>query len=332
MGKSTAMWGKTSGKVGGLVYSTSGGETIVREYNPNVSNPNTVNQVNQRARMKLMSQLSAALAPVIAMTKEGLVSKRNKFTKKNFENSYAVGGVAQVSYENIQLTEGNTGLPQIAVASAIGTGGNNISMYFETEPSASISRVVYCLFSKTDEGKLNYVNSTIVEQRQTQGASVFFAGSIPAPAGVEYVVYAYGMSDTSEKASARYGNLGVTNGTDIATLVANRTISFEDYSFTQTRGATLGADGEPVEPTPAGSVRVFATATAGGTATGGGTYQVGAQVTLTATPNSGYEFSRWIVNGSQQTYSTTNPLVIASIQNNLDLVAVFSDNSGGGGL
>ena len=76
MGKVTSLYGKTMGKSGSVVFSTSGGFTIAREYNPHVANPISPSQVNQRARMKLMSQLSAALSPVIAMTKEGLVSKR----------------------------------------------------------------------------------------------------------------------------------------------------------------------------------------------------------------------------------------------------------------
>ena len=113
MGKVTSLYGKTSGKIGSIVFSTPGGETIAREYNPHVANPNTPAQVNQRARMKLMSQLSAALAPVVVMQKEGLVSKRNKFASKNFDSCYVLNGEAQITYENVQLTEGNTSLPPI---------------------------------------------------------------------------------------------------------------------------------------------------------------------------------------------------------------------------
>ena len=61
MAKNTSLFGKVSGKIGAVVFSTSGGQTISREYNPHVSNPNTQAQIDQRARMKLMSQLSAAL-------------------------------------------------------------------------------------------------------------------------------------------------------------------------------------------------------------------------------------------------------------------------------
>ena len=330
MGKATAMWGKTSGKVGGLVYGVSGGEQIVREYNPNVSNPSTDAQVNQRARMKLMSQLSASLAPSIAMTKDGLTSKRNKFVAKNFENSYALNGVAQVTYENLQLTEGNLGLPQISVNAGLLQNQRHLSAWFAQEPSQNISRVVYNIFSKSQEGKLSFETSVIVTQRATTAGSdtfYFMLQDVIVPSG-DIVVYAYGMIDTSERATANYGNLNVVDGSDIARLVATRAISFTDYQFTQTRGTTIGADNQPVTPTPAGSIRVFATALGdGGTVSGGGTYEEGATVTLTATPAQGYTFVRWVKNGTSETLSTANPYTFTAATQ-VDALAIF-DISGG---
>lgn len=322
MGKSTAMWGKTSGKVGGLVYATSGGETIVREYNPNVANPSTTAQVDQRARMKLMSQISASLAPSLAIQKSGLVSARNKFTKINFSNSYALNGVAQVSYENLQLTEGNLGLPQIRAIGEILDNSRTVAAAFLDEPSSNISRIVYCIFSKSQEGKLSYISSQIVSTRAATIMGFFQATFRDVPAG-DIVIYAYGMIDTSERATAQYGNLNVVDGSDIAKLVATRAISFTDYQFTQTRGTTLGANNQPVVPTPDGSVRIFATALGdGGTVTGGGTYEIGASVTLTATPASGYTFRAWLRNGTNQVVSTSNPYTF-NAANQLDLIAAF---------
>lgn len=325
MGKSSSMWGKTTGKVGGLVYATAGGEQIVREYNPNVSNPSTDAQVNQRAKMKLMSQLSASLASVIAMSKTGLVSRRNKFTKKNFEYAYAVDGTAQVSYENLQLTEGNLSLPQISGRVVDGY----MAVNFAVAPSANIKRVVWCVFNKTSEGKLEFVDSAIITARGTEDryfewqTQVFFGvGGVPSN---DIVIYAYGMIDTNAQASARYGNLNVESATDLATLVANRTLDYQNYQFTGTRGATW-KQGQ-TEPQYSGSsigpnqVRVYVTATNGGTVSGGGVYDIGTEVTLTATPNSGYTFVKWQVNGGGD-YSTRNPVTL-TVNETVDLVAVF---------
>lgn len=321
MGKSSAMWGKTSGKVGGLVYATSGGEQIVREYNPSVANPNTDAQVNQRAKMKLMSQLSASLASSLAMQKDGLVSIRNKFTKRNFGYADAVNGVAQVSYENLQLTEGNLGLPQIIVTAIASEGQRQLNIGFAEAPSENINRVVYNLYAKSQEGKLSFIKSEIITQRLDTSIGMFFHYETEVYNTSDIVIYAYGMVDTSERASARYGNLNVVDGSDLAKLVASRAISFTDYQFTQTRGATLGSNNQPITPTPAGSVRIFATATNGGTVSGGGTYEIGQTATLTATPDTGYEFVKWTLNGGGD-YATRNPVTI-NVQSQLDLVANF---------
>lgn len=335
MGKVTSLYGKTMGKIGSIVFSTSGGETIAREYNPHVANPNTMAQVNQRARLKLMSQLSAALAPVVAMRKEGLTSARNKFVQRNFGASYASGGVAQISYENVQLTSGNAGLPQLKWEALQVEQTPTLFTFFTDEPSANISRVVHCLFRKTDEGKLEYVSSVIVSQRNAAIEGRYFQASFQVAElngetgnlTANYVLYAYGMSDTSESASARYGNLNVQNATDIARLVATRSISFEDYQFTQTRGASANSGEDQSTDVPAGSARVFVTAIGnGGTVSGGGTFQIGTQVTVVATPASGYTFVKWMYNGTELTASTSASYTF-TLNEQTDLVAVFD---GGG--
>lgn len=338
MGKVTSLYGKTTGKIGSIVFSTSGGETIAREYNPHVANPNTMSQVNQRARMKLMSQLSACFANVIAMRKEGLVSARNKFVKRNFDASYTSDGVAQISYENVQLTSGNSGLPAIAWALSQDASTSAMQVFFKDAPSANISRIVYCLFRKTDEGKLEFVSSVIASVRSIASFNGYF------PSGFEgismdtqngkltanYVIYAYGMSDTSERATARYGELNVQSATDIARLVATRTISFEDYQFTQTRGVSANSGSDQSEAVPAGSARVFVTALGtGGSVSGAGTFEIGTQVTVVATPASGYVFDRWIYNGTNQTASTSASYTF-TLNEQTDLVAVFAADGGGG--
>lgn len=338
MGKVTSLYGKTTGKIGSIVFSTSGGETIAREYNPHVANPNTMSQVNQRARMKLMSQLSAALAPVIAMRKEGLTSARNKFVQRNFGNSYASEGVAQFSYENVQLTSGNAGLPQLKWTAIEVEKTPTLYAYFTDEPSSTISRVVYCLFRKTDEGKLEYLSSVISSQRVAPYEGRYFQVSFEiAPLNAEtgylsanYVIYAYGMTDTSERATAQYGNLNVQNATDIARLVATRTISFEDYQFTQTRGVSASQGKDKSEDVPAGSARVFVTALGtGGSVSGGGIFTIGSTVQVTATPASGYVFDRWIYNGTNTTASTSANYSF-TLNEQTDLVAVFAADGGGG--
>lgn len=319
MGKVTSLYGKTTGKIGSIVFSTSGGETIAREYNPNVANPNTQGQINQRARLKLMSQLSASLAPVIAIPKQGLVSARNAFTKKNFDLSMADNGVAQISYENVQLTNGNLGLPTIEAERSQESG---ITINLADNATSSVSRVVYILFRKTAEQRLQFVSSVIAE---APGANGTFPATLPYTSG-DIVLYAYGMRDTSESASAKYGNMQVANALDVARLTAYRTISSDDYQFTETRGATMFTDQSAITPVPEGSARVFVTALGNGTATGAGVFEIGQSVTVSATPGQGYAFQGWKDNTSQQIVSTesTYTFVLSGLT---DLVAVFVQES-----
>lgn len=316
MGKVTSLYGKTTGKIGSIVFSTSGGETIAREYNPNVSNPNTQAQINQRARLKLMSQLSAALSPVIAIPKQGLVSARNQFTKKNFDLSMAENGVAQISYENVQLTNGNLGLPTIEATRAQGSG---ITINLADDATSSVSRVVYILYRKTAEQRLQFVSSVIAE---AAGANGTYPATLPYTEG-DIVLYAYGMRDTSESASAKYGDMKVANAVDVARLTAYRSISSEDYQFTETRGATMYADQSEITPVPEGSARVFVTAFGGGSVSGGGVYVIGTQVTITATPQAGYIFAGWRDNLTQQLVSSEASYTF-TLEGQTDLVAIFN--------
>lgn len=340
MAKNTSLFGKVSGKLGAVVFSTSGGETISREYNPNVANPNTQAQINQRARMKLMSQLSGAMASVIAMPKQGLVSARNKFVKRNFAASNASKGIAQVSYENLQLTEGNAPLAQ--VVGTIVNGALKIGLSGAVSPD--ISRVVYVVFKKNEGGQLQLVSSVIQNEDVVEGWSGsttahFIINSTDFSIGIErdasgptadYVIFAYGMKDASAKATAQYGNYNCVDAQDIARLVATRSISTTDYNFTETRGGTWKRGTTEITSTPEGSIRVYVTVLGdGGTVTGGGTYELGAQVTIQATPDNDYSFSRWVKNGTNEIFSTQNPYTFTANEL-VDVVAYFKYEGGGG--
>ena len=318
MGKVTSLYGKTKGKIGSIVFSTSGGETIAREYNPHVSNPSTQAQVNQRARLKLMSQLSASLAPVIAIPKQGLVSSRNTFTKLNFGASYATNGTAQITYENVQLTNGNAGLPSIVATRAQGSG---VTIQLAEDASNAVNRVVYIMYRKTSEQTLQLVQSIIVESAGTSGS---FAGSMIYTEG-DLVFYAYGMKDLNANASAAYGNMAVANAVDVARLVATRKVDNSSYQFTQTRGATMFADENEIADVPEGSARVFVAAFPGGTVSGGGIYEIGQNATVVATPNSGYRFVGWRVNGTSEIISTDASYTF-EVKGLTDLVAFFEES------
>lgn len=321
---------KGVGKIENIVVSQVGGYSIARAYQPNVSNPSTLPQVNQRARLKLASQLAAALAPVIAMAKQGLMSGRNQFIKKNMPWISSDMGVAQVSYENLQLTNGTIGLPSVSVSRA----SNKLTVKLSATAESSVSQVVYICYHKNSENALQLIGSKI---QTVAGEDGLFQTEFDDPTG-DVVVFAYGMKALSGAASAKYGSYQVQNATDIASLVGTRKLSAGDFQFTKTRGATIFAGEEQNTQPSDNQVMVYITAGAGGSVAcnkfsgNRGAVDKGTEVTVTATPNEGYTFNGWFDNGANRVSTSASYMFTANEET--DLIARFTSNtpSGGGGL
>ena len=317
MARINSILGKINGKVGNMVFASTGGEVIAREYNPNVSNPSTAAQVDQRAKLKLLSQIAAALAPVIVIPKEGLKSSRNLFIKKNFSSVDAESGIAQVTYENLQITAGNAALPAIHI---VRSQQNGVQVYLEERCDAAVSRVVYIMYKKSSEQTLQYMQSVVAQEAGSNG--IFPAQMLYVEGDI--VIFAYGMKDLNGKATATYSDYSVESGLDIAKLAMSRQLNMSDYQFTKTRGTTLFAgESESIE-VPEGSARVFVTALGPGSVSGAGVYEIGTEVTVVATPNSGMYFRGWKDNGSNLIVSMDASYTF-TLNAQTDLIAVFSD-------
>lgn len=232
--KLNGILGKGSGKLGSSVFAISGGIQIMREYNPNVSNPNTDAQINQRAKLKLMSQIAADLASVIVIPKSGLVSARNRFISKNIGLVEAVDGEATVNYVALQLTASDSAFP--AVTGSIDKKGK-LSVELAKMPAADVQKVVYCAFAKDDTNQLSLIGTTIIDRND---ATNNFAATF-ANAGDAYVVYAYGIKTNTIAANSNYDNYDIQGATDIARLVASRSITLDASGTTRTSGVLVAA-------------------------------------------------------------------------------------------
>lgn len=351
--KLNAANGKGVGKKGNSVFSINHGVQIEREYNSHVSNPNTPEQVSQRARFKLISQVSAAVEPVLVFRRKGLQSPRNIFTKVNMGFVYADVEGAQVTYENLQIAPGNNGLPAIYLERSSALGQDNIEYGLLGPVGADVKRVIFCFFIKGSENRLTYVFSRILETPLP--ADIYMAVE-PASAFMQdqdIICLAYGMKDKNKAASAKYYSYQIMSGEDIARLVANRKLDENNYTFTQTRGTTLGR-GQSASPSPSvGHTLLYITALDGGSVDvvvnsaspirmGSGylDVQYGDRLTLTPVSPSGvpegfvqgvWQFKGWYNNGSQTPFSTENPLSLI-VNGMLDIVADWYFLSGIVGL
>ena len=222
---------KGVGKIENIVVSQMGGVSIARAYQPNVSNPKTDKQVDQRARLKLASQIAAAMSPVIAIPKNGLESARNGFIKKNMDLITAVEGTAEMQFPKIQLTNGSIPLP--ALKAEFSENGY-FTFGLASDPGDSISRMVYALFKKNAAGQLEFFKSYVTSNPTLQKDWLMGEDGLVG----EVVVYGYGIKDLSSAATTKFANYNIATGADIAKLVSTRTMNASDYQFTKTSGIT----------------------------------------------------------------------------------------------
>lgn len=235
-----------TGKLADTVMSVRNGEQLARKYQPVVYNPSTAAQVAQRAKLKLMSQMSAVMAPVIAIPRQGAVSSRNLFTKKNFPLATYSSDTASIDLPSIQLTSSVVGLGTVELSRV----ADGILAYIVTsEAPVDVDRVVYSLFEKGSDNRLRYVGSLVAN---ADDATADFQVKFPLRE-TELVVLAYAVRDNTEAARATFGNMQTVSAEQIAKLLVTRTLTESDVTLTETRGYQLEAGPAPtqsVSPAP----------------------------------------------------------------------------------
>lgn len=224
--------GTGSGKLGSSVFSVTAGKQIVRQYQPVVTNPSTQTQVNNRARLKLISQLSAVMGDVIAIPRKGNVSSRNLFVSDNYHVTEAINGVATVDLSAIGLTRGGVQIPYIN-AERVDT--TSIDVALADKADQIVDRVVYIMFYRNRSGELQLADSAVVETAGTDGKFPYSFGYIAQ----DVVVYAYGIYDKNNKATAKFSDYAVETGTEVASLISDRKVSDKDYLISKTQGIFL---------------------------------------------------------------------------------------------
>lgn len=234
MAKIYGLFGSMTGKLADVVMAVRNGEQVARKYQPVVYNPSTPAQIATRAKLKALSQLSAVVAPVIAIPKRGNVSSRNLFTRKNYGSVSYSENTASVDLLSVQLTDSVVALPNIA-ATRTEAGISAYITALATIGTVDVNRVVYAAFLRQADNSLRFVGSAVGSDR-TSG----FSAELPLVAG-PVVVYAYGVRDNTEAARVTFGNLSVTDATTIATLIVNRTLTESDVTLTETRAIEVAA-------------------------------------------------------------------------------------------
>lgn len=314
--KINSVLGKMTGKVGNIVLTSVGGKVVGREYNPNVANPNTQPQQNTRSKFKLASQLSASLAPVIAIKKEGNVSARNLFVKENFPAIRYSQGVADINLNVVQLTKSQRSFIGF---NADRSSGSAIAVELNDNAASALSRVVYIAYKKAADGSLIFFDSKVCNTAGNEGK---FHDVLNYTADA-VVLYAYGMKDLEAGISTKFGNMSAPSAEDVAQLLISNTENMASVQLTKTAGLTMAAGEDTGDSDDVEHLTVSLVISGNGSAVGGGRFETGQTATLRATPDEEATFVAWKANNaSGQVLSTQNPYSF-TVEQNMTICAVF---------
>lgn len=230
-----------AGKKAGIVTYRVGDTLLAREYVPNPANPKTERQVQQRAKIKLLSQIAAVFRPIIAVFPSSGKSSRAIFARLNYPKIKASGTTAKIDFTSVSLTDSRRPITQVAKDIAFLPSGVRMLVGLPQEPTEDIKRVFYYLFGKQDNGKLVFLDYYLSEIRWSSRNPLFFCWA-NAPFEIDeqgkatrdYVIYAIGMGDNSEEATNYWQNLDVPNLEFLGQIIAEKLISSTDFYFTDT--------------------------------------------------------------------------------------------------
>lgn len=305
-----------SGKLGNAVYAQTGGECIARQYQPNVANPSSEGQVEQRSKFKLMSQLSAALKPSLAIRKEGLKSARNIFTSINAPLATIDDGLASINLNKVQITKSNRGMSDFTADRSSAT---KIAVSLVENMAANLNRVVYAAFTKEVDGSLTAFASVAVDAAGVNGQ---FPGELPYTTKA-VVIYAYGMQDTNAKAAAAYGNMTVPTAEQVAKLLASSSEVAAGTNLTATKGLTMLVGETSGSSDAEEHFLVSVTASGNGSVSGGGSFVAGQMATLRATPDAEASFVAWRKGSASGEVLSTSATYSFEVTRSVNIVGVF---------
>ena len=311
--------GVGTGKLGSMVYSVRAGQQIVRQYNPIVANPSTAAQVEDRSKMKLMSQLAAIVAPVIAISADGLKSKRNQFISRNYPLAGYSDKAAEIDMASVQLTKSNTAFPDFEVDRS---GGLSIAVHLSEDATNLFDRVIYCAVISQSDGSMRLWADVLVTEA---GAGGLFPATLPyTPNAI--AIYGYGIRANNDDAKAAYANLKSGDAGRMAEILTSRLATLEAITISETKGCVL-AVGETAGVTMgANQARVTLEKSGAGSVSGAGVFAIGSKVTVTATPSSNNQFLRW-ENEDGVSVSTAASYSFV-LTDNISLKGVFTNNPG----
>lgn len=174
MGKFVGFVGSVSGKVGTVVFCKGeGGVSYGRTYQPNVANPKTALQINQRAKMNLVGRLSQVTPKklLVGMPGSNPRQRRSAFTSILLNSvvlDHSVPGevVAQLDPEGVIFSQGAETLMATAATPTLNATGVTMAITLNDDSYAGRygERIVAAIIDPSDKAgysRLIYVDKVL---------------------------------------------------------------------------------------------------------------------------------------------------------------------------
>lgn len=224
MGKFVGFIGTISGKVGTTVFCKGEkGTSYGRSYQPQVANPKTALQVDQRAKMNLVGKMSQATPKGLLVGMDGVNSRqrRSAFTRNllyvaTIDRSVPGEVVAKIAPEDVVFSKGSEVLAASAAAPTVNGTGMSIAITLNDGTLAGRygERVVAAVIDPSDKAGYSFVAYTDVlfDNTTAKTVAVNFGTTIAEESMV--CVYRLPFVLNDEGASMVYQGLA-NNSTDI---------------------------------------------------------------------------------------------------------------------
>lgn len=323
MAKIFGIAGDVSGKIANQVYAVVKGVNIVRKYNPQPANPQTQLQVESRAKLKLLSQLSAAIKKAIAMQAKGLQSVRNVFTKVNYGFTLFDGENADINLADIQFTASSVGMVGFRAERVAGYG---ISVELLESVFGLYDQVVWIVCKKLSDGRILVNESKVMDITQ----ALPMAATIMQDPLVDASIHCYGIRFNTELGKAEFSNIVVPSAEEVARIVTSRKLNSKDYTLTETRGVYLGSEDTEVVTSGAAVKLVLGftndSSVKDAELVGAGSYSFGDTVNISAPEVEGSTFQIWYDVDARQTVASTRETTITMGTRNRQILAYYEAN------
>lgn len=239
MGKIVGIAGTIRGKVGTVVFSKGEkGVSYARQYQPQVANPKTVGQEDQRAKMNLVGRMSQVTPKGLLVGMNGVNNRqrRSDFNRHlmdvaTIDRSAPDSVVAKIAPEDVIFSRGSIGVAATAGAATINPSSVVIPLTLSDSALAGKygERIIVAIIDPSDKAGYSKIAYRDIVLDNTTATQV----TINLGSGMEdrslVAIYRVPFALSEEGATLRYETLS-NNGTDItATLLMPASTYVQGY-------------------------------------------------------------------------------------------------------